>query len=477
MLLLTIIFLIFLTSFALSINLSLLNLLILLFSLYGIFLIILKFLFRLELAPVNDILQMYGDTEKTRCYIMTGIIFENQIDEQEFIGKIKERALMHPYYEKLTKSLQIYSKIFLLGVWKKTNNFNIDQHVIINRAVIRNYDHFCETMASQLSDLNLPGEIPQWRFYIYPNFEGGKSALIMKIHHAYIDGISGFAYFLNLTDSKNYNFINLPKVKKWMLPFAYLIGFFQMLYVFPKTLFSKHDEKPFHKGKLTGKKEIYSMEVCNLDEIKRFSKPNAVTINDTLVAVLNETIRQHSLDIYNHEIKDLYMMIPYSLRPMPTPEIHYPLKNNSAVFQLNIPIFSGKQILTVIKDTSKLFSKIKYSYENYVVPYALEALNLIFPPLVTKYIVKRIAQKVSVVCTNVPGPIDEIKCFGKHPVESIVATVNLFFDVELVFCIVSYNRKIALTCIADTSINFNAKIFVEKYRSFLRNDVLNLKLK
>lgn len=444
------------------------------FTLYGLFLIILKIFFRLDIAPVNDILQIYGEKEKTRCYIMTGIIFENKIDEEEFIGKIKERALMHPYYEKLTKILKIYSKIFLLGIWQKTNNFNIDQHIIINRTPIKNYDNFCETMALQLTDLNLPKEIPQWRFYIYPNIEGGKSALIMKIHHVYTDGISGFTYFLNLTDSKNYRFINLPKIKKWMLPFVYLVGIFQMLYVFPKTLFSKHDEKPFHKGKLTGKKEIYSVEVCNLDEIKRFSKPNNVTINDTLVASLNETIRQHCLDIYNHEIKDLYMMIPYSLRSMPTPETHYPLENSSAVFQLNIPIFSGKSILTTIIETSKIIGKIKSSYENYVVPYALETLNLIFPPFLTKYIVKKIAQKVSVVCTNVPGPIDEIKCFGKYSVEKIVSTVNLFFDVELVFCIVSYNRKIELTCIADSSINFKVKSFVEKYRSFLRDDVLNL---
>ena len=96
----------------------------------------------------------------------------------------------------------------------------------------------------------------------------------------------------------------------------------------------------------------------------------------------------------------------------------------------------------------------------------------ILTPFLLKSIIRFIANKVSFIFSNVPGPKNQLVCFGKYRVERMISSVNIFSDTLVVFSIISYNNKIFLTCISDQEIDFCPKEFINIFKSYLIKDVL-----
>ena len=129
--------------------------------------------FHIEVATVTDILQKFCESEKSPSRIVVGVIYEERLDEKDFVAKLKISAFAHPYYEKLKKKLCVFEYILLFGYWKKFESFNINQHIEIIDSNLNSMEDLYSNIADKL------------------------------------DGISAFTYFLNLTECKNYSFINI----------------------------------------------------------------------------------------------------------------------------------------------------------------------------------------------------------------------------------------------------------------------------
>lgn len=437
---------------------------------YFLLCFILMHFFNIEVATVNDIIQILCESKKSPSRIVVGVIYEDKLDEKDFVAKLKISAFAHPYYEKLKKKLCVFKYILLFGYWKKYDHFDINQHIEIIENNLNSMEELYSSIADKLS-CQFPEDRPPWKMDIYPNFLGKKSACIFQIHHAYIDGISAFTYFLNLTECKNYSFINLPKISKWQWIFVLIVGIVKIFKTYFHFITWKRDKKPFHNGRISGIKSLFANEVCTLESIKKFSKQHEVTINDTLMTVLCYTLKQYCKRIYNEEIEDVLVMIPTSIRPMPKPEEHYPLTNYTVAIHAKFPMNFGKNIINTIKVYNKILSEAKKSYDIYYLKMALEFMPFFLSPSIIRKILLYICNKVSLVFTNVPGPCAPLISFGKYKVENIISSLNLFSDNALAFSLVSYNGKMTLTCIADREIKFDAKEFVELYEKMLERTI------
>jgi len=112
--------------------------------------------------------------------------------------------------------------------WIEDPDFDIEAHVR-HRALPRPgtmkqlNDLVCDVMS-----IRLDRSMPLWRLYYVEGLEGGKVALVAKIHHACIDGISGTELFTTLLDVTQQPRAVPPPETPWIpdeLPAPWKLGY------------------------------------------------------------------------------------------------------------------------------------------------------------------------------------------------------------------------------------------------------------
>ena len=448
------------------------------FVVFFLTVIIVKAVSGIDIAFAGDYLCYHAENnDGNRSHIVGSVVYENKIDSMEFISKIKQRAFMHPFYEKMKMNLYIKELFYLFMVpyWKRYENFNLDDHIDLVTKPIATDQELYDLVADHLSFIDFAPQKPKWKLYVIENFKENNSVLLMKMHHCYADGISSLSYFLNLTDCNDFEMVKLKKIGKleWMV--AVFLGMFKIVITYYHFLTWKKDLNCFHTGKISGKKRLYSIEACDLDEYKKAAKAQDVSINDSLTAILSMSLHKYCKEKFNENIENILAMIPVSLRPLPKPGEFYPVDNFCSLIYTQLPIKHDENVFTITKFYCKYMNALKHSYDVYVSKLAYEMMPYILTPYMLRNIIRFIANKVSFVFSNVPGPKNQLVCFGKYRVERIITSVNIFSDTLVVFSIITYNNKIFLTCISDQEIDFCPKEFIEIFSEYLNKDILGKK--
>ena len=153
-------------------------------------------------AAANDLYQKALDINLS--------FFTKRIPEQESISLLKKRIFnnsnMFPALRKtLTKD----------DLWR-TDNYHLEKQILVNPDISSQ-----EQLSSFLNELEVNNteilnqqDHPQWRWFIFPNFEGNQSAYIFQIGHAYFDGANLLKCFFHITDEGFNNAGNLNKLSK-----------------------------------------------------------------------------------------------------------------------------------------------------------------------------------------------------------------------------------------------------------------------
>ena len=454
-----------------------LSILIIPFPLFLIFSYFLKNFFQMEIASANDILCLHAEnSDGNRSIIVGSVIYENKVDGLDFITKMKKRAFMHPYYEKLKKNVKFMNfGLFFIPYWQKYEKFDINDHFQLLSEKIATDQELYDKIADNLSFIDFEPFQPKWKIFVIENFKEDKSAILMKIHHCYADGISSLSYFMNLTDCSESEMVTLKKISRFQWIFAIILGSFTILKSYYSFLTWKKDINCFHTGKITGKKRLFSLEVCSLEELKKSARFYDTTINDTLTAILSTSLHKYCKEKYGDNVEEILCMIPVSLRPLPKPGEFYPIDNFCSLIYTKFPIKHEENVIEITKFYGKYMRNLRNSYEVYVTKLAFEVMPYILSPVLLKRIVRFIANKVSFVFSNVPGPKNMMVSFGKYRVERIISSVNIFADTLVVFSIITYNGKVGLTCISDKEISFCPKEFIEIFEEFLKKEILEKK--
>ena len=87
------------------------------------------------------------------------------------------------------------------AVWETDRDFDIDRHVGAHRRCPgRAGKRELQALVSRLVATPLDPARPLWQFHLVDNYDGG-SALIVRIHHCYADGIALVRVMLSMTDA------------------------------------------------------------------------------------------------------------------------------------------------------------------------------------------------------------------------------------------------------------------------------------
>jgi diacylglycerol O-acyltransferase / wax synthase len=131
---------------------------------------------------------LYLEKPEAPLHIGGTSIFDGQISFEEVVQHIGDRLHLVPRYLQ-----KVVADPFNLGhpTWETHENFDISQHIfhIKNKKKITQNDLMAH--AGRVLSGVMDRSKPLWEIHIVGNIEGNRSAMITKIHHCMVDGISG----------------------------------------------------------------------------------------------------------------------------------------------------------------------------------------------------------------------------------------------------------------------------------------------
>lgn len=422
-------------------------------------------------------------------------IFEGKLTHKDLVRHIEDRLHLIPRYMQ-----KVVPDPYNLGhpTWEFCTDFDIQNHIF----KIKQKKALTETELAKIAGETLSGVMdrnkPLWELYVVENFEGNRSALIAKVHHCMVDGISGVDLIKIIFDispeatppPKTEFSIPQPKPKEPAEQFMEsLMGGMQetfkrmmemqggLLYMASNLLKPETAETlpqlaevlpavtappptlPFN-GKCSGERRL-AWSGFSFADARTIRNVLGGTVNDVVLTLLSEAVARYTV-YHGQKIKGKQMrfMVPVSLRQK---EQRGALGNLISILPVEIPLdieslperFKYVNQKTALMKETKLAEGLMLFGAIYgMIPAALQSFlgqiaDLPFPPF-------------NMVATNVPGPQVPLYLAGRKMLIQY-PYVPIGYGLGLGCAILSYNQMLYFGLSSDAK----AMPDVEKFKEIL----------
>ncbi len=342
--------------------------------------------------------------------------------------------------------------------------------------------HALERFVSHLASSPLDPGRPLWQFDLVERYGGG-SALVVRIHHCYADGIALVQVLLSLTDTtptpaKGSDLSRawlkrdgaqvakrVGAVDKYMKLGGKVVEKGMEMYRDPTlaamlakeggeigrelvNALSLPDDPPsLLRGSLGVSKRVAWAEPLDLDEVKAVGRACDCTVNDVLMATAAGALRHYMLG--RGELVDgmtLRATVPVNLRPL---EHARKLGNHFGLVFLELPVGEGNPIARVER-VAKCMNDLKKSRQAIVAFGLLAALGMA-PTALQGLALELFSRKATTVATNVPGPQQPLYMAGSA-VREMMFWVPQTGSIGIGLSIMSYNGKVHFGLVSDAKL-------------------------
>jgi diacylglycerol O-acyltransferase len=441
---------------------------------------------RRERMASVDVAWLRMDRATNHMMIVGLMVLADRLDIREFKQMLEERWLRYRRFRQ-----RVVDDV-LGPVWVDQRNFDIDLHVQLTALPGRGGKRELEALVSNLASTPLDPERPRWKFHVVEKYGRG-SAIIMRMHHCYADGIAMIRVLLSLTsdtpeesrehdrpgDGGNISRESAadPSTFAWLAslypPAAdvvetavkqgqTLVGTGLRLARNPDQALglAKHaaglagelakltllsgDPDTSLRGPLSGHKQAAWTRPVPLSRVKTISKKLGCTINDVLMSLVAGVIGDH-LRSEGPVPDDLEVRasVPVNLRP-PTEEPK--LGNRFGLVFVSLPVGEIDPVARV-KRVHDHMAGLKRSYQPVLVLTVLSALGSA-PEILHGPAIDLFSSKASLVLSNVPGPRDPLYVAGCRISEQMF-WVPQSGSIGIGVSILTYNGRIHFGLIAD----------------------------
>ena len=343
-----------------------------------------------------------------------------------------------------------------------------------------------EALVSELISTPLDPERPMWRFDLVESYQGG-SALIVRIHHCYADGIALIQVMLSMTDAdregKAAAPLPLPTKQRERVdadPLGMLIepvaGAMKLATKAGSTLIEKGvalwqdpakavqlaeqgaalageiaklalmgaDSKTSFKGAPGVVKRVAWAEPIALSEVKAIGKALDCSVNDVLLSSVAGAL--HSYLAARGEPVDgvtIRALVPVNLRPL---EKAYKLGNRFGLVFLDLPLGIENPVKRLYAVRANM-NALKGSYQPVLALGILAAMGA-GPKLLQEQLLAVLAKNATAVMTNVPGPQQPLYLAGAR-IDSLMFWVPQSGDIGMGVSILSYDGEVQFGLVTD----------------------------
>lgn len=368
--------------------------------------------------------------------------------------------------------------------WEDDADFDIDWHVRLTALPGEAGQAELQRLVSQLASTPLDHSKPLWQFHLVERFGGG-SAVIVRIHHCYADGIALVQVMLSLTDlsakpkrghalhehwfkddgarvterffgpakkqfdramemghkllEKGLDLAKDPHAAAVLLHETQAIA--QEL---GHALSLSEDPITVLKGPLGVSKRCAWAPSLPLDEVKAVSRAFGCTVNDVLLAAAAGALRHYLIERgENVDGLSIRATVPVNLRPR---EHARKLGNHFGLVFLDLPVGLPHPAARLCA-VARAMDELKHSKQAIVAYGLLGALGMA-PPGVQRTALDLLSRKASLVATNVPGPQQPLFLAGAR-IGEMMFWVPQNGGIGLGISILSYNGRVYFGLIAD----------------------------
>ena len=427
--------------------------------------------------------------------MITGVLlFRERLEISRLKALVEERFLVFRRFRQ--RPVAMAGATF----WETARDFDLDLHVVRTALPAPAGRRELQALVSRLATAPLDPARPRWQFQLVDDFDGG-SAVILRIHHCYADGIALVRVMLSMTDASAHGPPAMPfepparkaarahddPVAQLLQPFAGVIETARKvggtlvekgveLWTDPSKAIElanqggaitaeianltlmQQDSPTRFKGKPGVAKRVAWADAIPLDEVKAIGRALGGSVNDVLLScvagALGDYLRERGDETDGVVLRAL---VPVNLRPM---EKAYKLGNQFGLVFLDLPIGIRNPVarLYAVRDN---MSALKGSYQPVLALGILAAMGA-GPKVLQETLLAILARNASAVMTNVPGPQQPLWFAGAR-IDNLMFWVPQSGDIGIGASILSYDGKVQFGLIADRKLCPEPGRIVERF--------------
>jgi WS/DGAT/MGAT family acyltransferase len=376
--------------------------------------------------------------------------------------------------------------------WEDDEEFDLARHVHRVSLPGAGGKRELEDLVSALASTPLDFSRPLWEFHLVDNYDGG-SAMVMRIHHCYADGIALVQVMLSLTHETAEGSLKLPEdvvtevasgdADFWEQILKPITGALGSAAEFGRGLMEQgrdlaanprvaagavqeaarkgmgfanevarlalmgRDSDTRFKGKLGKAKRVAWADPLPLEEVKAVGKALGCSINDVLLSMaagaLRDYLQERGDPVEGIEIRGI---IPVNLRPQGEGRS---LGNRFGLVFLGLPL-GMEHPLERLYEVRRRMLDLKGSYQPVIALGLLSAVGY-GPKALQEQVTALLSSNASAVMTNVPGPQRPLYFAGKH-IRELDFWVPQSGGIGMGVSILSYDGRIQFGVITDAGL-------------------------
>jgi WS/DGAT/MGAT family acyltransferase len=145
----------------------------------------------------QDAAFLYFETKEAPLHIGSIAVVEGRVDYDRFVDNIAAKLHLIPRYQQLVVPAPLN-----IGhpTWEWDQKFDLTRHIIRVRVDAPGTDEQLHDLAARLFAPILDRNKPLWEIYLVEGLEGDRTALVSKVHHCLVDGVSGIELLMIVMD-------------------------------------------------------------------------------------------------------------------------------------------------------------------------------------------------------------------------------------------------------------------------------------
>jgi len=131
---------------------------------------------------------LYFEKKESPMHIGSVSVFDGEIPFEEFVTMLDAKMHLLPRYQQV-----VVPDPFNLGhpTWEYDENFNLRNHVFKVQIDAPGGEKELIDIAGRILTPMMERHKPLWDIFLVYGLEGGKTAMIARVHHCMVDGVSG----------------------------------------------------------------------------------------------------------------------------------------------------------------------------------------------------------------------------------------------------------------------------------------------
>jgi WS/DGAT/MGAT family acyltransferase len=403
----------------------------------------------------------------------------------ERVGLRRLRKLVEERFASFKRFRQRPVEMPGMAFWESDRDFDVARHVVAQTLPAPGGRVQLQALVSRLATTPLDPSHPMWQFHLIDRYDGG-SALVLRIHHSYADGIALVRVMLSMTDASRNGPPAMPFAPRrhaaegsddvlgqllspltgvlatarklgaalvekgtdiWSDP-AKAVGLATQGGAFTaeiaKLALMPQDSPTRFKGKPGTSKKVSWTDPLPLAEVKTIGKALDASVNDVLLSCVAGALRGYLAD-KGDDIDDVMLraLVPVNLRPL---EKAYKLGNQFGLVFLDLPIGIENPIERLYAVRANM-NALKGSFQPVLALGLLAAMGA-GPKALQDVLLDALARNASSVMTNVPGP-QQLLYLAGAPIRSLMFWVPQSGDIGMGVSIISYDGVVQFGVITD----------------------------